>query len=446
MAETDFKLRLDPDQDADQIRAALMTVCDSDQFANADRLRSFLTYVVEEALAGRAAQILGKTIAQDVYLRDMTTASSQDNLVRVDAGRLRRKLTDYYESDGADDAVRIHMDSGGYAPWFEDRARSAISAVSEVPDGPANTQRRWRIALMLSGVLGAVLVVSWFAIYPGDPVETTSTRNTEMRALASKSTATVQAENYCNAARGFLFPIANLANQKLASDIFREAIKTDPNYYCGYAGRAHSLSTTSLLLPPGEAKTALLSEAADMARKAVDLAPLSGWSQSALAWSNYAQGNSETALEQSAIAVDLAPTDGNVLDFRAVTLLVLGQFQEAYDISHPDRLREKGSHRFAHRNINAVASFHLGKYQEAIDSLNYATENGDPVSELTLVFKAASYQGLGDTRSAQENLNKLQKSWPDFRLNLVLSAFYADPAFAQLVLKNLAAAGWQANE
>ena len=51
------------------MRAALSTVVNSEAFAGASRLQEFLSYVVEETLAGRHSGIRGKTIAADVYSR-----------------------------------------------------------------------------------------------------------------------------------------------------------------------------------------------------------------------------------------------------------------------------------------------------------------------------------------------------------------------------------------
>lgn len=441
MADHDKTHALEPTSHGAELRAALDAVCESEQFVNADRLKAFLRYVVDEAIAGRADQILGKTIAQDVYLRNMTAAGSRSNLVRVDAGRLRRKLDEYYDTAGRADRIRIHIDSGGYAPWFEDR----ITPVTEnIGTATQKVARKWLwTGLGAVALIGAVGVLAFWPVAPVTEPPQTQTNTAKLKALAAKSPATVQAENLCTHARGLLFPVASVDNQTLASDIFRQAIKSDPDYVCGYAGLGHSLGTSAILTPPGETRAAVQAEALQMAQKAVDLAPTSGWSQSALAWASYANGQFDTALTHSELAEGLAPRDGNVLDFRSLMLLVLGHFEEAYDVSHHTRPRETGSYRFAHRNIHAVASFHLGKYDEAIRSITYATENGDPVSALSLVILAASHEGLGERSQSQARLAQLRQAWPAFSAKRVVGAFYSDPAFATEILRMIDAAGWQ---
>ncbi|MFA3920693.1 tetratricopeptide repeat protein [Ruegeria sp. 2012CJ15-1] len=435
-------LALDPERHAAHVREALERVLASDTFSKAERLRNFLSYVVEEAIEGRSEAILGKTIAQDVYFKSFASEDSHINVVRVDAGRLRRKLQQYYETIGAEDDLRIHIDSGGYAPWFEDLSEPS-EAFQFVHSG--NRPRLfWLIGIPVAALSVIVLVYSLGgrSENANEVSSQTPARTLERQALAGKSPATVQASNYCDQARGLLFPIASIDNQIAASDIFRMAIKEAPDFYCGYAGLAHSLGTQVLQTRSHEEREALISDAGKMAQKAVDIAPSNGWSQSAMAWVSYVTGDYDSALGYSALAQSLRPKDGNVLDFRGVILLVLGRFEEAYDVSDPSHPREIGSHRFAHRNIHAVASFHIGKFQEAISSLEFASDNGDPVSALSLVYLAAAHLRLGETKEAKATLNQLKQSWPEFRPDLVLGAFYSRPEMFEGITSALIDAGW----
>ncbi|RZW14533.1 MAG: transmembrane adenylate cyclase, partial [Desulfobulbaceae bacterium] len=78
----------------------------------------FLSYVVEETLRGRAADLKAYTIALDVYNRDESFDSQTDPIIRVEAGRLRRGLDYYYATEGKGDEVIIHIPKGGYRPLF----------------------------------------------------------------------------------------------------------------------------------------------------------------------------------------------------------------------------------------------------------------------------------------------------------------------------------------
>ena len=94
----------------------MASVSESNLLLHQERLKDFLAYIVEEEIAGRGEGIRGKTIAQDVYGKDPTEGVDSDNVVRVDARRLRQILDHYYQSSGSGDPVRIHVDTGGYRP------------------------------------------------------------------------------------------------------------------------------------------------------------------------------------------------------------------------------------------------------------------------------------------------------------------------------------------
>ncbi|GAG41752.1 unnamed protein product, partial [marine sediment metagenome] len=82
---------------------SLQAVLSSDMMADSPRLQELLRYIVEETLKGRENQIVGKAIAQSVYGRDLERGYENDSIVRVDAGRLRKKLESYYQKSGKSD-------------------------------------------------------------------------------------------------------------------------------------------------------------------------------------------------------------------------------------------------------------------------------------------------------------------------------------------------------
>ena len=100
-------------------RAALERVLASDDFTASARNRSFLSYVVEEALAGRGNEIKAYTVATSVFGRRSDFDPQLDTIVRIEAGRLRRALERYYLTAGREDPVRLTIPTGGYVPAFE---------------------------------------------------------------------------------------------------------------------------------------------------------------------------------------------------------------------------------------------------------------------------------------------------------------------------------------
>jgi len=105
-----------------------------DEFVRSARLAAFVTFVVEETLAGRHEGLKGYTIGTTALGRDPTFDPQIDPTVRVTALRLRRTLGDYYRTEGADDPVQIQLPKGTYVPAFV--ARSVTPRNDPLPAPP----------------------------------------------------------------------------------------------------------------------------------------------------------------------------------------------------------------------------------------------------------------------------------------------------------------------
>jgi TolB-like protein len=149
----------------DEVRGQLDRLLASEAFAGSARLSRFLRYVVERALAGEGDRLKEYAVGVDVFDRDEAYDPRVDSLVRVEAGRLRTKLSEYYAGAGAADPVIIRMPRGSYAPVFEPRA----SAPPVVPDGTAPGEgpaagragRRRVVALAAAATLLGAGLAAW---------------------------------------------------------------------------------------------------------------------------------------------------------------------------------------------------------------------------------------------------------------------------------------------
>src|SRR5579864_7648664 len=110
-----------PTVDAQRVRLQLDRILASAAFADAGRASSFLRFVVERKLEGHAGEIKESVIAVEVLGRTPTFDSKSDPIVRVEAGRLRDRLSSYYESEGGADTVLISLPKGRYVPEFTER-------------------------------------------------------------------------------------------------------------------------------------------------------------------------------------------------------------------------------------------------------------------------------------------------------------------------------------
>ncbi|HSC16390.1 MAG TPA: hypothetical protein VLI71_14795 [Gammaproteobacteria bacterium] len=148
-----------------EVRAALERILASRCFQQAGRASDFLRFVVEQTLAGSGQRLKGYTIGVEVFGRPADFDAQSDALVRVEAGRLRRRLVEYYASEGAADAVRIQLPRGTYAVEYDfaGAAEQALPAPSPPPDDTAQSAQPWRYTAFALGALlvAAVGVVAW---------------------------------------------------------------------------------------------------------------------------------------------------------------------------------------------------------------------------------------------------------------------------------------------
>jgi adenylate cyclase len=100
------------------VREHLAHVFRSPQFDGSARTREFLQFVVDEALAGRGADLNQTAIATTVFHRTGDFDAVLDPIVRVQAGRVRRSLERYYLLSGDARALRIELPKGSYTPTF----------------------------------------------------------------------------------------------------------------------------------------------------------------------------------------------------------------------------------------------------------------------------------------------------------------------------------------
>lgn len=129
-----------PSPSPDEIRAQLDRIVTSPEFPSAGRGAAFLTYVIEETLAGRADRIKGYSIAVEIFKRSVGF-TQDDPVVRIEAGRLRRILERYYLVAGQNDPIKIDIPKGGYVPAITWNS-PVVAAASAVDDDVAETRVR----------------------------------------------------------------------------------------------------------------------------------------------------------------------------------------------------------------------------------------------------------------------------------------------------------------
>jgi len=107
--------------DGEQVEAVLREldkILASRFFRSAGRSRQFLQYVVQNKLEGHIELLKERTIGTDVFERPADYSTGDDPVVRVQAGEVRRRLEQYYQSTPGGGPGLIGLPVGSYAPTF----------------------------------------------------------------------------------------------------------------------------------------------------------------------------------------------------------------------------------------------------------------------------------------------------------------------------------------
>ena len=106
-------------------RALVERVAASEQFSRSARLRDFLLYVGKQSLKEGCPDIHEQEIGAKVFGRPASYDRSQDNIVRVNATELRKRIELYFASAGAHEPLVFEIPRGGYKLVFRRRTEAS---------------------------------------------------------------------------------------------------------------------------------------------------------------------------------------------------------------------------------------------------------------------------------------------------------------------------------
>jgi len=162
------------------IAAALAKILGGETLRGKDTLRALLAYLVERTLDGSAESLKEYTIGVEAFGKPAAYNPQEDASVRVQIGRLRQKLEEYYRTEGAQDALVIELPKRQFALLFHERPVEIAVAPPEVvqteaplPPPPALPAAPRRISWpsLLAGALAvAVLWAGWSLLKSREPI------------------------------------------------------------------------------------------------------------------------------------------------------------------------------------------------------------------------------------------------------------------------------------
>jgi hypothetical protein len=149
------------------VRKALEKVTASPILAKSPQLVNFLTYTIEETLAGRGDRLKAYTIATDALGRGADFDPQIDPIVRVEAGRLRRALDAYYADEGRHDRLVIDLPRGSYIPRFRPNSRLAgvLARFLTLRRQLVDTARANLVLVILVALIAATVSVGFDALW-----------------------------------------------------------------------------------------------------------------------------------------------------------------------------------------------------------------------------------------------------------------------------------------
>jgi hypothetical protein len=105
----------------EQYSAAVDRLAKSQVLHGSESLRKLLRYLAEHSLQNPGVPIKEYQIATEVFGRPADFDPHSDSAIRVQAGRLRLKLAEYYSSEGEADPVLVELPKGSYTLSFQPR-------------------------------------------------------------------------------------------------------------------------------------------------------------------------------------------------------------------------------------------------------------------------------------------------------------------------------------
>ena len=154
-----------------QFQAEIEKLVASHALHGSESLCKLLRYLGRQALERPGIAVKEYQIATEVFGRQADFDPQLDSMVRVQAGRLRTKLAEYYNTEGATDRILVELPKGSYAVAFHERATAASAhgngsaagtwANDSLEGSAASAKRRFLVPVMSFALIAALAMIGW---------------------------------------------------------------------------------------------------------------------------------------------------------------------------------------------------------------------------------------------------------------------------------------------
>lgn len=139
-------------------------VAASASFQRSPRLRELLLYICERAIQNRPEELREQLIGRGVFGRKPDYNPAEDNIVRVEVRQLRKRLDEYFATEGKDEPYVVMIPKGAYLPVLSPREHLPVVAVVPRPRPVSLPWKNW--LQWAAGV--AIVVLIGFCIWLGN--------------------------------------------------------------------------------------------------------------------------------------------------------------------------------------------------------------------------------------------------------------------------------------
>lgn len=130
---------IEPD---DQRWQLALRIAASGSLGRSGLLSNFLLYIVDRSIRGLTSEITEQRIGVSVFGRAEDYDPNDDNIVRSYARKLRKRIDDYFATEGSEEILRLEVPRGGYAPIFSARTQTQPQVHPVVdPEEPSPLER-----------------------------------------------------------------------------------------------------------------------------------------------------------------------------------------------------------------------------------------------------------------------------------------------------------------
>ena len=375
--------------DYQAVREQLQQIISSKTFKIAPKQCAFLQHIVSEAIQGRENSINATSIAQTVYGRGAEFEPHSDPIIRVEAGRLRSRLIEYYSTFGQNDPVSISIPKGSYVPHFELREPhdQLLQPAKNTQPNDEITQKYYLtkptfIVGLVSLVAGILMTLLFIRTFDAEAFITTQfTNSSEVYAMFRQT---------LDVARPPTIKTRVLAGIQLA----RENQNLDPDFGGGYAAESFQLwlfvifghSTT----PKKDAARAL-----KLAKMAIEVDPEFGWGYVSLSRALQLNGNIKASINMAKQAVDIDSNNPEFLGNLGLALAISGNSSDAIAPLIKAIQLSGGKVRIPYLNYLGMAYFHNRDFDSAIKIIEKNRTRGGPTGVHMYAYLAASFAMMG---------------------------------------------------